>query len=164
MWPICLLVATAVPVGVACLPMVGTAIGAGNVARARRVAWTAGSLAAGGLALVGLIAGLAPHLWVDLFADEPAVVAATTQYLRIASIGYPFFGLGLCLYFASQGAGRVGGPIVAQTSRLAIIVIGGITLTGQSAYLWAYFALSAAAMVAMGLGTWLAVRLTLWHR
>src|ERR1051326_1325556 len=31
--------------GIATVPMIGMAIGAGNVARARRVAWTAGSLA-----------------------------------------------------------------------------------------------------------------------
>ena len=39
-------------------------------------------------------------------------------YLRIAGLTYAVFGLGLCLYFASQGAGRVGGAITAQGLRL----------------------------------------------
>ena len=65
-----LLIPVAFSVGVACLPMVGTAIGAGNLARARSVAWTAGGLSAAALALVGLIFGLFPSLWVDLFASE----------------------------------------------------------------------------------------------
>ena len=157
-----LLIPVAFSVGVACLPMVGTAIGAGNLARARSVAWTAGGLAAAALALVGLLFGLFPALWVDLFADDPAVVATTATYLRIAAVGYPFFGFGLCLYFAAQGAGRVGGPIIAQSLRLAIVVAGGFALLAADAPMWSLFALSAAAMVAMGLATALAVWVTRW--
>lgn len=157
-----LLIPIAFSVGVACLPMVGTAIGADNLARARAVAWTAGALAAAALALVGLVFGFVPALWVDLFADDPAVVAATTAYLRIAAVGYPFFGLGLCLYFAAQGAGRVGGPILAQSLRLAIVVAGGFALIAADAPMWSFFALSTAAMVAMGIATALAVRFARW--
>jgi Na+-driven multidrug efflux pump len=90
------------------------------------------------------------------------VVAATTSYLRIAAIGYPFFGLGLCLYFAAQGAGKVGGPIVAQSLRLAMVVVGGFALIAADAPMWSFFALSAAAMIAMGLATALAVRMARW--
>lgn len=157
-----LLIPVAFSVGVACLPMVGTAIGAGNLARARTVAWTAGGLSAAALALVGLVFGLVPGLWVDLFADDPAVVAATTSYLRIAAIGYPFFGLGLCLYFAAQGAGKVGGPIIAQSLRLAMVVAGGFALIAADAPMWSFFALSAAAMIAMGLCTALSVWVARW--
>ena len=83
-------------------------------------------------------------------------------YLRIAAFGFAFFGMGLCLYFASQGAGRVGGAILAQTLRLAVIVIGGTILVAQSAPISAVFALSAGAMITMGLGTALFVRLSRW--
>lgn len=160
-----LLIPIAFSVGVASVPMVGTAIGAANLHRARQIAWTAGAVAAsalGLLGLLGLIAGSFPWLWVDLFTSVPVVRDTAYAYLHIAAFGFAFFGLGLCLYFASQGAGRVGGAIIAQALRLAVIVGGGAILVEQSAPLSAVFALSAGAMILMGLGTALFVRLSRW--
>lgn len=157
-----LLIPVAFSVGVACLPMVGTAVGHGNIDRARRVAWTAGALAATALAIIAAIVMIAPDLWAGIFVSDPALLEVTHLYLRVAAIGYPFFGLGLCLYFASQGAGRVGGPIASQTLRLVIIAVGGAILVTTNAPLWTLFALSAFAMVALGLGTASAIYFTPW--
>lgn len=157
-----LLIPIAFSVGVACVPMVGTAIGAGDVTRARRIAWTAGGLAGTVLGILGLVVVAFPQIWVDLFTDVPAVKAAAYSYLRIAGFGYAFFGLGLCLYFASQGAGRVGGAIAAQGMRLAVVLVGGWALVTTGAPLWTVFALSAAAMVPMGLGTAIFIKLARW--
>lgn len=158
-----LLIPIAFSVGVASVPMVGTAIGAGKVDRARRIAWTAGGVAAAALGGLGLIAGFFPGLWVDLFTSVPEVRDTAYAYLRIAASGFAFFGLGLCLYFASQGAGRVGGAIVAQALRLAVIVIGGTILVERPVPIAAVFMLSAGAMVTMGLGTALFVKLARWR-
>lgn len=158
-----LLIPIAFSVGVASVPMVGTAIGAANVRRARQIAWTAGGVAAGALGLLGLVVGTLPWLWVDLFTSVPEVRDTAYAYLRIAAFGFAFFGLGLCLYFASQGAGRVGGAIIAQALRLAIIVVGGAILMERSYPVSAVFALSAGAMIAMGLGTALLVGLSRWR-
>ncbi len=157
-----LLIPIAFSVGVACVPMVGTAIGAGDVARARRIAWTAGSLAASVLGMLGILMVLMPGLWVDMFTDDAAVAAPAYAYLRIAGLTYAAFGLGLCLYFASQGAGRVGGAITAQALRLGVVVLGGWVLSELAAPLWTIFALSALAMLPMGLGTALFIRLSKW--
>ena len=157
-----LLIPIAFSIGVACVPMVGTAIGARDVVRARRIAWTAGSLAAVVLAILGILVVLMPGIWVDMFTTNPAVKAAAYGYLRIAGFGFAFFGLGLCLYFASQGAGKVGGAIAAQGVRLAVVVMGGWVLSTVAAPLWMVFALSAIAMILMGLGTALFVAMTRW--
>jgi Na+-driven multidrug efflux pump len=157
-----LLIPIAFSVGVACVPMVGTAMGAGDVVRARHIAWTAGGLSASVLGVLGILVALMPGLWVDMFSDVPAVTAAAYDYLRIAGLTYAFFGLGLCLYFASQGAGRVGGAITAQGLRLAVVVVGGWTLSEMAAPLWTIFALSAFAMLPMGLGTALFIKLAKW--
>lgn len=157
-----LLIPIAFSVGVACVPMVGTAIGAGDVVRARHIAWTAGGLAASVLGILGILVMLMPGLWVDMFTDNTAVTATAYAYLRIAGLTYAFFGLGLCLYFASQGAGRVGGAIAAQGLRLAVVVLGGWALAEMALPLWTVFALSAFAMLPMGLGTALFIKLARW--
>ena len=46
-------------------------------------------------------------------------------YLRVVGPAYGFFGLGLSLYFASQGAGRLLWPLLAGLLRLVIAVGGG---------------------------------------
>lgn len=157
-----LLIPIAFSVGVASVPMVGTAIGAGNIPRARRIAWTSGALAASALGLLGFLLALMPGLWVDMFTANPKVAETAYTYLRIAGLTYPVFGLGLCLYFAAQGAGRVGGAITAQAMRLAVVVLGGWALTQITAPLWTVFALSAFAMLPMGLGTALFIKLARW--
>lgn len=158
-----LLIPIAFSVGVACVPMVGTAIGAGDIARAREVAWTSGGLAMGALAAIAALVMIAPDVWGRLFVSDERVLSVTRQYLRVGGLGFPFFGLGLCLYFASQGAGKVAGPIAAQCLRLVIVAVGGWVLVRVQAPLWALFALAAFAMVALGLGTALAIRLTPWR-
>lgn len=157
-----LLVPIAFGIGVAAVPLVGMAIGARDVARARRVAWTAGALSAFNLALIGGVVTLWPDLWAGLFTSDPAVLGHARQYLRTVGLAFPLFGLGLTLYFASQGAGRVLGPVLAGTLRLLLVAAAGWWLAGQGAGAPAYFVLVAVAMAAYGLATVLAVGLTPW--
>ena len=157
-----LLIPIAFALGVASVPMVGTALGTGNPARARAVAWTSGGLAFGVLGLIGLVMVWAPGVWVDLFTDTPAVRAAAYGYLGVAGYAFGFFGLALCLYFAAQGAGQMGGVIMAQALRFAIIAIGGALLVKPGVGAEGVFLLSASAMIAMGLAAALAVRQSRW--
>jgi len=157
-----LLVPIAFSVGIASLPMVGLAIGAGDVARARKVAWTAGAIAAAGLGSLGILLAVFPQLWVGIFTGDPGVQAAAALYLRFAGPAFIFFGLSLALYFSSQGAGRVWGPLLAGTARLLLIAIGGWLLIRFEAPSWALFALVAAGMAAMGTLTAASIALTPW--
>src|SRR5204862_1064934 len=111
--------------GSALVAMVGTNVGAGNLARAERIAWVGAALAASVTGAIGLIVALAPQLWMGLFATEPAVLAAGSTYLRIVGPFYGFFGLGLALYFASQGAGRLAWPLAAGFIRVIVAAAGG---------------------------------------
>ena len=149
-------------VGVATLPMVGMAVGSGDVPRARRVAWVGGGLSAAIVGVMGLLVALWPALWSRLFTDQPEVLRYCAQYLRYAGPAYAFFGLGLTLYFASQGAGKVLGPVLAGTLRLVMICVGGWLLTVTDAPDWAYFALVGVAMAAYGVATAAAVGWTRW--
>ena len=158
-----MLIPVAFSIGVASVPMVGMAVGAKNIARARRVAWTAAYLAAAALAVIGGIVVVVPDAWSRLFTTDEAVIATARQYLIAAGAGFPFFGFGLCLYFASQGSGKVLGPVVAGTIRLVMVAIGGWWLTASGAETWTLFALAGAAMAVYGLSTGVLVRATPWN-
>ncbi|RJF75451.1 MATE family efflux transporter [Rhodopseudomonas palustris] len=159
-----LLIPIAFAVGVASIPMVGMAVGAGQVARARRVAWTSGAVSALVLGVIGLVLAIAPGLWVSLFTTDPAVTQAAHSYFHWAGPSFAFFGLGVTLYFASQGAAKVGGPVLASTARLLLVAIGGTALAASAAPAWTLFALVTAAMVVYGGGTVLAIHLSRWGK
>ena len=111
--------------GAALVAMVGTNVGAGRAARAERVAWTGATLAAAATGGMGMWGALFPHAWLGLFTSEPEVLAAGSAYLRIVGPAYAFFGVGLALYFAAQGAGRLAWPVTASVVRLAVAAGGG---------------------------------------
>jgi putative MATE family efflux protein len=150
--------------GIASIPMVGMAIGAGRVARARRIAWVAAGAAGVTLGVIGAILAIQPSLWVALFTNDPAVTAAAHSYFAWAGPAYAFFGMGVCLYFSSQGAAKVGGPVLASSARLAMVAIGGWWLSSAGAPAWTLFALVGAAMVVFGLATAGAVLFTRWGK
>lgn len=159
-----LLIPITFAIGVACVPLVGMAIGAGDVLRARRVAWTGGLLSAVIVGGVGTAVAIVPDLWAMRFTDDPAVLASARSYLVWSGPGYVFFGLGLCLYFASQGAGKVLGPVLAGTLRLVIVAVGGWWLAASGAPQWTMFALVGVAMVAFGIAAAAAVYFVPWGR
>lgn len=149
-------------VGQALVPMVGTAVGARDAHRAKRVAWTGALLAAMPGALIGSLLFVRPELWTGLFSDDAAVLEAGAAYLRIVGPFYPVLGVGVALYFASLGAGRVLRPVLAASARLLVALAGGALVTALGAPLWALYAVIALAMVAYGGLTALAVTRTSW--
>lgn len=159
-----LLVPIAFAIGVACVPMVGMAIGAGRVERARSVAWTGAMLAGAVIGGVGLVAALQPSLWGTIFTDSPAVLASVDRYLSIAGIGFPAYGVGLCLYFASQGSGKIVGPVLAGTVRLAVVIFGGWWLSSFASDFGDLARLVMIAMLAYGLASVVAVLATSWEK
>src|SRR4029450_1088343 len=57
--------------GSAPVPMVGPNIGAGRLARARRVAWVGAGLAAAVTGSIGFFGACFPHLWLGVFCTAP---------------------------------------------------------------------------------------------
>src|SRR6185436_8751318 len=123
--------------GAPMVALVGTNIGAGQRERALRIALTGGALAFAISEAVGLAAALWPHAWLGLFGNDPQMLETGAAYLRVVGPTYGFFGLGLSLYFASQGAGKLGWPLIGGLLRLLIAVGGGwltVSLTGSLAW------------------------------
>ena len=144
--------------------MVGTSVGAGDRARALRVAWVGTAMAAGVTGAIGILAALFPHAWLGLFTTDPGVLAAGSRYLRMVGPCYGFFGAGLALYFASQGAGRLLWPLLAGFTRLIIAGAGGWLATRWlGGGLAGLFAAMAVALVIFGMINVAAVRLGAWR-
>ncbi len=150
--------------GVASVPMVGMAIGAGDPVRAKRAAWTAGLLSAAMMGMIGVVVATWPDAWGGLYSKDPLVLGAARAYFAAAGPAYAFYGLGLCLYFASQGSGRMVLPVVSQAVRLIIIAVGGWWLVGQGAPLVDLFAVIGVSLVAYGLAMAMAVKFSRWGR
>ena len=146
-----LLVPLVFGLGAPLVAMVGTCIGAGQRERALRATWIGAAIAFAMTEAIGLWAAAYPAAWLSLFNTEPAMIEAGSQYLRIVGPWYGFFGLGLVLYFASQGAGRLLWPVLGNIARLVVAVAGGwLALHGGYA-ITGVFAAQAAAMVVYGI-------------
>jgi Na+-driven multidrug efflux pump len=140
-------------IGAAMTAMVGANIGAGARARAVSIAWTGSIAAALLVGGVGMVFALRPDWWLGMFLTPEAsgAFAAGRGYFRIAAPFYACFALGLAIYFASQGAGRMVWPVAAGFARMAVAVGGGIVLTSRpEAGIESVFAAIAAGMLAYG--------------
>jgi len=137
-------------IGQGMLVMVGASIGAGHGTRAKHVAWIGAGVAAGISLVVGVLVAVFPALWIHIFSRDPAVVAAGSLYLHVVAPFYAFFGVGMALYFSSQGAGRMVLPVLAGTVRLLVVAAGGALVVASGWPLAALFAFIAAGIVLFG--------------
>ena len=150
--------------GAPLVALVGTNLGAGRRERALRIAFTGAALAFALTETVGLLAALSPESWLGLFSNDREMHDVGAQYLRIVGPAYGFFGMGLALYFASQGAGRLLWPLLAGLIRLVVAVgAGWIALAATGSLAWLFAAL-AFALIAYGLTIAGAVARGAWFR
>ncbi len=159
-----LLVPLVFGVGAPLVAMVGTNIGAGRNGRALRITAWGGGLAFAMTEAVGLAAAIWPGAWLSLFDRDPAMVAAGSDYLRAAGPFYGFFGLGLSLYFASQGAGRLLWPLAAGFVRMVVALGGGWALLASTGSFRLFSAAIGAGMLLYGLIIAAAVARGTWFR
>ena len=112
-------------IGTAMTSIVGANIGASNIVRAERVGIYGGSMAGLVSVLIGFSLALFPDLWIHYFTDDPKAYEVTKKYIQIVGPFYAFQGIGLSLYFASQGANAMFWPTVATIARFLIAGLGG---------------------------------------
>jgi putative MATE family efflux protein len=120
-----LLVPLVFGLGAPLVAMVGTCMGAGQRERALHATWTGAAMAFALTETIGLAAALFPRQWLLVFGHDPAMLETGAHYLRVVGPLYGFFGVGLVLYFASQGAARLLWPVLGNLARLAVAGIGG---------------------------------------
>ncbi len=137
--------------GAPMVAMVSSNIGAGRHDRALHIALVGGGMAFLLTELVGIAAAIWPYAWLRLFGANESMLQTGASYLRVVGPFYGFFGLGFSLYFASQGAGRLKWPLMANLLRLFICIGVGRLVLALTDSLTAFFATSAIAMCLYGL-------------
>jgi putative MATE family efflux protein len=91
--------------------LVGQNLGAKKPDRAEKAVMVTGYVNMILLGIVGLILVLIPGFFINLFIDNPAVLTAGTQCLRIISIGFIAYGFGMVLVNSFNGAGDTTTPL-----------------------------------------------------
>jgi putative MATE family efflux protein len=90
--------------------LVGQNLGAQRPERAELAVWSASRVSAGFLCAIGVgfLVG-APWL-VSLFTSDAEVASHAVRYLRIVSLGFPFYGFGMVVSQSFNGAGDTRTP------------------------------------------------------
>ena len=87
--------------------------------------WSGAAVATVLTGSIGLAAALAPNVWLGLFSQDPDVLAAGRTYLAHRRPRLRLLRARPLLYFASQGLGRLGWPLIAGFARLSVATVGG---------------------------------------
>nr|WP_315596810.1 MATE family efflux transporter [uncultured Cupriavidus sp.] len=158
-----LMIPLAFGVGSALTALVGGSVGAGDWHTARRTAWVGALLALLLAGCVGAAVGLAPAQFAGLFTKDAEVAAIAARALSWVGPAFGGFGLGMALYFASMGAGRMRWPIVAGLCRIALAAGGGWLLANVAGMgLDGHFLGVALGITSYGLVTAIGVRKAEW--
>ncbi|HMK72581.1 MAG TPA: MATE family efflux transporter, partial [Myxococcaceae bacterium] len=90
--------------------LVGQNLGAKRPDRAAHSAWLAGGFNAAFLGVIGLLLLAAAPAMIRIFDPEPAVAGYAVSSLRVISLGFAFYGLGMVMSQALNGAGDTRTP------------------------------------------------------
>lgn len=137
-------------IGAPVVALVGTCVGAGDMKRARRVAWIGAACTFVIAEAIGVAAAAWPNAWLELFGHDPVMLASGAAYLRAVGPFYGFLGLGMALYFSSQGAGKLGWPLFAGIVRMTCAVGGGYLILRVTGSLGALYGAVGFALAAFG--------------
>jgi Na+-driven multidrug efflux pump len=112
--------------GTAIVAMVGTNWGARQYRRAREIAWSGAATVALLCGAIGATVAIHPALWIGLFSNNENVARIGSLYLHIVGPAYLFFGLGLGLFYVTQGLGRGVAAMTANALRMVASAGGGL--------------------------------------
>ncbi|MEM6343100.1 MAG: MATE family efflux transporter [Bacteroidota bacterium] len=107
----------------ACATLVGQSLGAEQPDRAEKAAWRSSFYAMVYMVIVSILFFVGADWVIELFAESPAALDAGITCLRIISSGYIFFGFGLVLSMAFNGAGDTRTPTIINFLAFWIVQI-----------------------------------------
>ncbi len=90
--------------------LVGQNLGAKKPERAERAVWATGYVNMVLLGIFSVIFIITPEYFIRLFIDDPDIVKTGAQGLRIVSLGFVFYAMGMVMVQAFNGAGDTRTP------------------------------------------------------
>ena len=125
-----------------------------------QIAWTGVAIVALLCGTIGTAVAMHPALWIGLFSDNEEVARIGALYLRIVGPAYVLFGLGLGLFYVTQGLGRGVAAMNANAVRMVVSAGGGLVaihglglgVTGSFAAVAVGFSIYAALLVRTVIG------------
>lgn len=129
-----------VALGFSVAPVAGQNFGAQRHDRVRATFTDAAAMATGVMVLLILVCHLVPRALLDVFTDDPQVLAIGEQYLRIVS--WSFWASGLIFVASStfQAMGNTVPSLVASGIRIVIVAVPVLALSRaagfQLAWIW----------------------------
>ena len=151
-------------IGTAMTSIVGANIGAKEIIRAEKVGIYGGSTAGIISVFIGLTLALFPESWIQFFTNDPKAFEVTKQYIQLVGPFYVFQGVGLSLYFASQGANAMKWPTIATIIRFLVASIGGaISVYWLGLGIESIFISSSVAMTIFGIMIFVSIKRGAWR-
>ena len=152
-------------IGTAMTSIVGANIGAQNIERAEKVGIYGGSTAGIVSIFIGLTLAVFPDVWIQFFTNDLKAYEVTKQYIQIVGPFYIFQGVGLSLYFASQGANAMKWPTIATIARFLIASIGGsVSIYWLGFGIESIFLSSSIAMMIFGAMIFISIKRGAWRK
>ena len=152
-------------IGTAMTSIVGANIGAQNIERAEKVGIYGGSTAGIVSIFIGLTLAVFPDVWIQFFTNDLKAYEVTKQYIQIVGPFYIFQGVGLSLYFASQGANAMKWPTIATIARFLIASIGGaVSIYWFGFGIESIFFSSSIAMMIFGAMIFISIKRGAWRK
>ena len=151
-------------IGTAMTSIVGANIGAKEIIRAEKVGIYGGSTAGIISFFIGLTLALFPEFWIQFFTNDPKAFEVTKRYIQLVGPFYIFQGVGLSLYFASQGANAMKWPTIATIIRFLVASIGGaISVYWLGLGIESIFISSSVAMTIFGIMIFVSIKRGAWR-
>lgn len=110
-------------IGGALIALVGTNYGAGYFKKSVEYAWKGTTVTVLLVSLIGITVFINPNLWTEFFTGNEKIILITENYLTTVAICYPFFALGLGLYFVCQAFNTLLWPVLGTLLRLVTILM-----------------------------------------
>jgi putative MATE family efflux protein len=146
-------------------PIAGQNFGARHAQRVRDTFRHAAIMGAGIMLTLTLFCQISPHILVQPFSSDPAVIDVATEFLRIASWNFVAVGLTFCCSGMFQALGNTKPALLSSGSRLLTYVVPAIWLAGQPwAVLHDFWYLSVASITVQALASYLLLRRQLHHK
>jgi len=146
-------------------PIAGQNFGARHAQRVRDTFRHAAIMGGAIMLTITLLCQISPHLLVQPFSNDPAVIAVATEFLRIASWNFVAVGLTFCCSGMFQALGDTRPALISSGTRLLTYVIPAVWLSGQpGAVLHDFWYLGVASLIVQALIAVLLLRHQLHHK